>query len=93
MPNDKTNPTDIESLYEAKATEDLEESVAEDLEVEDPADAEEVVAAFESEGGFSASVEAEAVEEEEEAVAEKPAPPESPSYADSRPKRHRGPKS
>jgi len=71
MSNNQDNPTEITSQYEAKATEDLEKSVAEDLEVEDPVDAEAAIAAFESEGGLPNETDDE--EEEDDA-------PSSPNY-------------
>lgn len=47
MPNNKKNPTEIEASYAAKATDELEEAIAEDLQAEDPDDAEEIIASLE----------------------------------------------
>ena len=86
MSNDKKNPTNIESSYFAKATDELEEEVAEDLDAEDPADAEEVIASL----AIVEDVEEEEEEEEEscgtDCECSDSLEPKSP------PVRHRGPK-
>jgi len=47
MSNDKKNPTKIDLECVATPTEDLEKSIAEDLEAEDPTESEKIIAALE----------------------------------------------
>jgi len=84
MANDKENPTDIESDYVAKATDELEKSVAADLEADDPLDADEIIDALTAlDGADEDEVEEEEVEEEVEPEAE---------ATEETPVRHRGPR-
>ena len=81
MSYDKENPKKVESEFTAKASGELEEAVAEELEIEDPA-VEEAAAVIEE-----LTVEEEV---EEEVVAEEAAPEPQPE-ANEAPVRHRGP--
>ena len=81
MSYDKENPKKVQSEFTAKASGELEEAVAEELEVEDPT-VEEAEAVIEE-----LTVEEEV---EEEVVAEEAAPEPQPE-ADEAPVRHRGP--
>ena len=78
MSYDKENPKKVQSEFTAKASGELEEAVAGELEIEDPA-VEEAEAVIE-----------ELTVEEEEVVAEEAAPEPAPE-ADESPVRHRGP--
>jgi hypothetical protein len=84
MSYDKENPKKVQSEFTAKASGELEEAVAEELEIEDPA-VEEAAAVIEE-----LTVEEEVEEVEEEVVAEEAAPEPQPE-ADEAPVRHRGP--
>jgi|TARA_R100001082_G_scaffold54307_1_gene29679 hypothetical protein len=81
MSYDKENPKKVQSEFTAKASGELEEAVAEELEIEDPA-VEEAAAVIEE-----LTVEEEV---EEEVVAEEAAPEPQPE-ANEAPVRHRGP--
>ena len=81
MSYDKKNPKKVGSEFTAKASGELEEAVAEELEIEDPA-VEEAAAVIEE-----LTVEEEV---EEEVVAEEAAPEPQPE-ANEAPVRHRGP--
>ena len=81
MSYDKENPKKVQSEFTAKASGELEEAVAEELEIEDPA-VEEAEAVIEE-----LTVQVEIVEE---VVAEEAAPEPAPE-ADESPVRHRGP--
>jgi hypothetical protein len=81
MSYDKENPKKVQSEFTAKASGELEEAVAEELEIEDPA-VEEAAAVIED-----LTVEEEV---EEEVVAEEAAPEPQPE-ANEAPVRHRGP--
>ena len=81
MSYDKENPKKVQSEFTAKASGELEEAVAEELEIEDPA-VEEAAAGIEE-----LTVEEEV---EEEVVAEEAAPEPQPE-ANEAPVRHRGP--
>jgi len=81
MSYDKENPKKVQSEFTAKASGELEEAVAEELEIEDPA-VEEAAAVIEE-----LTVEEEV---EEEVVAEEVAPEPQPE-ANEAPVRHRGP--
>jgi len=81
MSYDKENPRKVQSEFTAKASGELEEAVAEELEIEDPA-VEEAAAVIEE-----LTVEEEV---EEEVVAEEAAPEPQPE-ANEAPVRHRGP--
>lgn len=82
MSYDKKNPKKVESEFTAKASGELEEAVAEELEVEDPT-VEEAAAVIEE-----LTVEEEV---EEEVVAEEAAPEPEPEVNEA-PVRHRGPR-
>ena len=82
MSYDKENPKKVESEFTAKASGELEEAVAEELEVEDPT-VEEAEAVIEE-----LTVEEEV---EEEVVAEVVAPEAEPETNEA-PVRHRGPR-
>ena len=82
MSYDKENPKKVESEFTAKASGELEEAVAEELEVEDPT-VEEAEAVIEE-----LTVEEEV---EEEVVAEEAAPEPDPETNEA-PVRHRGPR-
>ena len=82
MSYDKENPKKVESEFTAKASGELEEAVAEELEVEDPT-VEEAAAVIEE-----LTVEEEV---EEEVVAEEAAPEPEPEASEA-PVRHRGPR-
>ena len=82
MSYDKENPKKVESEFTAKASGELEEAVAEELEVEDPT-VEEAAAVIEE-----LTVEEEV---EEEVVAEEAAPEPEPETNEA-PVRHRGPR-
>jgi hypothetical protein len=84
MSYDKENPKKVQSEFTAKASGELEEAVAEELEIEDPA-VEEAAAVIEE-----LTVEEEVEEVEEEVVAEEAAPEPQPE-ANEAPVRHRGP--
>jgi len=84
MSYDKENPRKVQSEFTAKASGELEEAVAEELEIEDPA-VEEAAAVIEE-----LTVEEEVEEVEEEVVAEEAAPEPQPE-ANEAPVRHRGP--
>ena len=84
MSYDKKNPKKVGSEFTAKASGELEEAVAEELEIEDPA-VEEAAAVIEE-----LTVEEEVEEVEEEVVAEEAAPEPQPE-ANEAPVRHRGP--
>ncbi len=81
MSYDKKNPKKVQFEFTAKASGELEEAVAEELEIEDPA-VEEAAAVIEE-----LTVEEEV---EEEVVAEEAAPEPQPE-ANEAPVRHRGP--
>ena len=85
MSYDKENPKKVESEFTAKASGELEEAVAEELEVEDPT-VEEAAAVIEE-----LTVEEEVEEVEEEVVAEEAAPEPEPETNEA-PVRHRGPR-
>ena len=90
MSNDKKNPTRIDADYVAKPTDELEKSIAADLDAEDPDDAEEIIASLEITEGDDDDEDVDTTESEEDL-------PESPSYAKNTeetetPTRHRGPK-
>jgi len=87
--NDKKNPTNIESDYVARSTEELNKSVAEEMEVEDPTDVdvEEVIDALEP----VEDEEEEDADEAEECDAEVECHEESES-AETPNVRHRGPR-
>ena len=82
MSYDKENPKKVESEFTAKASGELEEAVAEELEIEDPT-VEEAEAVIEE-----LTVEEEV---EEEVVAEEAAPEPEPEVSEA-PVRHRGPR-
>jgi|TARA_B100000085_G_scaffold283986_1_gene315909 hypothetical protein len=82
MSYDKENPKKVESEFTAKASGELEEAVAEELEIEDPT-VEEAAAVIEE-----LTVEEEV---EEEVVAEEAAPEPEPEVSEA-PVRHRGPR-
>ena len=82
MSYDKKNPKKVESEFTAKASGELEEAVAEELEIEDPT-VEEAAAVIEE-----LTVEEEV---EEEVVAEEAAPEPEPEASEA-PVRHRGPR-
>jgi hypothetical protein len=82
MSYDKENPKKVESEFTATASGELEEAVAEELEVEDPT-VEEAAAVIEE-----LTVEEEV---EEEVVAEEAAPEPEPEASEA-PVRHRGPR-
>lgn len=82
MSYDKKKPKKVESEFTAKASGELEEAVAEELEVEDPT-VEEAAAVIEE-----LTVEEEV---EEEVVAEEAAPEPEPEVSEA-PVRHRGPR-
>ena len=82
MSYDKENPKKVESEFTATASGELEEAVAEELEVEDPT-VEEAAAVIEE-----LTVEEEV---EEEVVAEEAAPEPKPEVSEA-PVRHRGPR-
>jgi|TARA_R100000482_G_C4979699_1_gene82706 hypothetical protein len=82
MSYDKENPKKVESEFTAKASGELEEAVAEELEIEDPT-VEEAAAVIEE-----LTVEEEV---EEEVVAEEAAPEPEPEASEA-PVRHRGPR-
>ena len=82
MSYDKKKPKKVESEFTAKASGELEEAVAEELEVEDPT-VEEAAAVIEE-----LTVEEEV---EEEVVAEEAAPKPEPEVSEA-PVRHRGPR-
>ena len=84
MSYDKENPKKVQSEFTAKASGELEEAVAEELEIEDPA-VEEAAAVIEE-----LTVEEEVEEVEEVVVAEAAAPAPQPEANDA-PVRHRGP--
>ena len=84
MSYDKENPKKVQSEFTAKASGELEEAVAEELEIEDPA-VEEAAAVIEE-----LTVEEEVEEVEEEVVAEEAAPEPQPE-ANEAPVSHRGP--
>lgn len=79
MSYDKENPKKVQSEFTAKASGELEEAVAGELEIEDPA-VEEAEAVIE-----------ELTVEEEEVVAEEAAPEPAPEASEA-PVRHRGPR-
>ena len=82
MSYDKKKPKKVESEFTAKASGELEEAVAEELEIEDPT-VEEAEAVIEE-----LTVEEEV---EEEVVAEEAAPEPEPEVSEA-PVRHRGPR-
>jgi hypothetical protein len=82
MSYDKKKPKKVESEFTAKASGELEEAVAEELEIEDPT-VEEAAAVIEE-----LTVEEEV---EEEVVAEEAAPEPEPEVSEA-PVRHRGPR-
>ena len=82
MSYDKENPKKVESEFTAKASGELEEAVAEELEIEAPT-VEEAAAVIEE-----LTVEEEV---EEEVVAEEAAPEPEPEVSEA-PVRHRGPR-
>jgi hypothetical protein len=87
MSYDKENPKKVQSEFTAKASGELEEAVAEELEIEDPA-VEEAAAVIEE---LTVEEEVEEVEEVEEEVVAEEAAPEPQPEANEAPVRHRGP--
>ena len=89
MPSNKDEPKEIESEFVARASEELEDAVAEELEIEDPSveEAEAVISELTVEIPLAEAVEEEEEEEEAEADEEEVADEDSPAV------RHRGPQS
>jgi CO dehydrogenase/acetyl-CoA synthase beta subunit len=87
MPSNKDQPKEIESEFVSRASEELEDAVADELEVEDPSV--EEAAAIIAELSVEMPVVEEAVSEEEEEVEEEAAAQEPDS--DDPPVRVRGP--
>ena len=87
MPSNKDQPKEIESEFVSRASEELEDAVADELEVEDPSV--EEAAAIIAELSVEMPVVEEAVSEEEEEVEEEAAAQEPDS--DDPPVRMRGP--
>ena len=87
MPSNKDEPKEIESEFVSRASEELEDAVADELEVEDPSV--EEAAAIIAELSVEMPVVEEAVSEEEEEVEEEAAAQEPDS--DDPPVRTRGP--